>query len=330
MDADLRQLTIATSDGRERYIAETDFDIQVGRDTNSFVVQMQYVEGGELPAMGQRVFIPYTEYGGPVGEIRSSTITGTVEICGLTWRGLLKRKIIQPDKGKAYYTVSGSVLTILRNLITRLGIGAYFVADPSIEAETGSFSFDRYTDAESDIRKLLKHIGLKMTLTYDPEQQRVVIGAAEVTNYSAEVEMSTDGELNIETTQIRNGVNHLICLGQGELAKRLVTHLYTNAAGTISTTQSLFREQEIAAVFEDNGADTIAKLQDGGRKRLQEICNRVLFSADVERTSKDLLIDDIISGVDYVTGLRVATPITGVICQSTDGAVSVEYTLQED
>lgn len=329
MDGDFGQLVVATADGRELYIAEDNFDFQVGGEANSFAVQMQYMEGGNLPVMGQRVYLPYTEYGGPVGEIRSSTISGKVEVCGLTWRGLLRRKIIQPDKGKAYYTVSGSVLTILRNLITRLGIGAYFVADPGIEATTGIYNFDRYTDADTGIRKLLRLIDLKMTLAYDPEQQRVVIGAAERTNYSADVEMSTDGELNIETTQIRNGVNHLVCLGSGTLANRLVTHLYTNAAGTISTTQSLFREQEIAEVYEDNSADTIPKLREGGTKRLQEICNRITLSADVEKTSKELLIDDIISGVDYVTGLRIATPIAGIICQNTDGALSVEYTLQE-
>jgi hypothetical protein len=34
-----------------------------------------------------------------------------------------------------------------------------------------------------------------------------------------------------------SGVNHLICLGSGELQNRIVVHLYVDADGNISQTQ---------------------------------------------------------------------------------------------
>lgn len=66
---------------------------------------------------GNRIFVPRTEYGGILNSLEVMTKTQEIVWCGTTWRGLLKRKIIEPPEGKDHLTVSGDLNDILRDLI---------------------------------------------------------------------------------------------------------------------------------------------------------------------------------------------------------------------
>ena len=321
-------LIVAKKDGREIRIDEHDFEFAVGKNENTFAVTYPYMDE-QLPELGYRIYIPKTEYGGVVGEIRSSTVSGEVGICGLTWRGILAHKIICPDAGQNYYTVSGNAGTVIAGLITRLGLGVYFKAASS-DVTLGSYSFDRYTDADTGIRKMLATAGCKMAIRYEQGPRRAVIYVEPVNDYSADVEMSTDGEMEISVSLVRNGVNHLIALGKGQLKDRTRIDIYTDENGTVVEDQVLFDDQEIMAVFEDSSAETVADLRKNALKRLASLRNQAIVDADVGHTSKDLILDDTISGRDYITGIQVTAPITAAICSRTDGQVSVEYSIEED
>ena len=316
-------LIIAQPDGREIRADEVDFDFEIGSEDNTFELSYSYDSGIDIPEIGQRVYIPYTEYGGIVGEIRSDTESGTVLVCGLTWRGLLQRHLICPDDGQGYYIV-GSIIT---GLIQRLGIEVYFSAAAS-NVVVGTTRF-RYTAADTGIDKMLATQGCKMVIRYDPELRRAVISAAPRIDYSMDVEMSPDGEMSIVTGNVRNGINHLIALGKGTLADRQRVDVYTNVTGQIVGSQVLFDEEEMMYLYEDPSVESIEALREKAEEMILSLCNQVAVEANVEQTSKDMTIGDTVSGRDYVTGLYVQAPISGVICKRTDGVVSVEYAIKE-
>lgn len=321
-------LIIAQPDGREIRAEEVDFDFEIGSEDNTFELSYSYDSGIDIPEIGQRVYIPYTEYGGIVGEIRSDTESGTVLVCGLTWRGLLQRHLICPDAGQGYYIVSGNVGSIITGLIQRLGIEAYFAAAAS-NVVVGTTRF-RYTAADTGIDKMLATQGCKMVIRYDPELRRAVISAAGRIDYSLDVEMSPDGEMSIVTQNVRNGINHLIALGKGTLADRQRVDIYTNANGQVVSRQVLFGEEEMMYLYEDPSVESIEALREKAEEMILSLCNQVTVEANVEQTSKDMTIGDTVSGRDYVTGLQLTAPISGVICKRTDGVVSVEYAIKED
>ena len=63
------------------------------------------------------IYIMGTEYGGIIGEILTDTTLDYVELKGLSWRGRLAKKIIQPPTGSDYKTVSGELLPVMKSLI---------------------------------------------------------------------------------------------------------------------------------------------------------------------------------------------------------------------
>ena len=69
-----------------------------------------------------------------------------------------------------------------------------------------------------------------------------------IVDYSQQIEFSSDMRLNYTMHMEGDGVNHLICLGQGELKNRIVRHLYVDQNGNIGSTQYYTGVDEIAAV----------------------------------------------------------------------------------
>ena len=90
------------------------------------------------------IYIPDTEYGGIIGDMKTITKQNAIKMTGDTWRGMLGKKIIEPPSGKDYLTVSGELNSILRNLIDGRFDGLFF----SPQVDTGviiqNFQFDRY------------------------------------------------------------------------------------------------------------------------------------------------------------------------------------------
>ena len=76
----------------------TKFDAEISQtptlDRNQFVLTMDeddYLESGITD--GAFVYIPFSEFGGQVDEIKHASKQGQVTISGATWRGLLCRKM---------------------------------------------------------------------------------------------------------------------------------------------------------------------------------------------------------------------------------------------
>lgn len=314
-------------------VMDADIDIAIGSDENDYEIKIQRDKWRSDYTFGNAFYIKDTEYGGIIGEVDTNTAEDTISLLGMTWRGMLDKKIIRPPTGEDYKKVSGELNTVLSDLVTE-HFGDYFVVS---QDDTGivvaDYQFDRYCTLLSGIMKMLKSVGYRLRIRYIQQERGqpgyVELSAVPIVDYSEQIELSQDSQLNFTFKNYRNGVNHLICLGKGELQDRQVIDLYVQKDGSIGTEQYYKGIEEIAATYEDTSSET-DELEERGRERLQKLMNSTSFAMDVETLNMDVEIGDIIGGRDYLTGLYAKKPIVKKIYRVQDGKTSLEYGIEGD
>ena len=175
---------------------------------------------------------------------------------------------------------------------------------------------------------MLKSKGYRLNIAYSQPDKAVKVSAVPIVDYSANVEFSSDLNVNYIMHMQGDGVNHLICLGQGELKNREVYNLYVDQNGNIVTTPYYTGADEVAEVYDYAGAE-LPDLIVGGRERLQELMNQNTFSITVD-PEIEVAVGDIVGGRDYLSGMVMKAPVTGKIVRWSGGFQSIEYKIKDD
>lgn len=331
---DPRQLILADQNLRDiRPVMDADTDIAIGSDENDYEVKIRRDRWDERYAYGNIFYIKNTEFGGIIGRKKINTAEDTISLYGRTWRGKLDKKIIRPPAGQDYRKVSGELNTVLNTLVTEQFNDYFVVSQEDTGVTVTNYQFDRYCTLLAGITKMLKSVGYKLHIEYIQQERGqpgyVELSAAPIVDYSEQIELSQDSRLNFVFDETKNGVNHLICLGKGELQDRQVIDLYVGQNGSIGTTQYYTGIQEVAETYEDTSSES-DELEEKGREKLQELMNSTSFSMDVETLGMEVEIGDIIGGRDYVTGMYAAKPIAKKIYKVSGGTSSLEYEIEGD
>lgn len=328
-----KQLILADQNLRDICpVMDAGIDIAIGEE-NDYEIKILRDEWRSEYTFGNVFYVKDTEYGGIVGEVDTSTAEDTISLLGRTWRGMLDKKIIRPPTGQDYKRVSGELNAVLGELITEQFDDYFVVSQDDTGVSLTNYQFDRYCTLLSGINKMLKSVGYRLKIRYVQQERGqpgyVELSAVPIVDYSEQIELSQDSQLNFTFKNCRNGVNHLICLGKGELQERQVIDLYVQADGGIGSEPYYTGIQEIAATYEDTSSET-DELEEKGREKLQELMNSTSFSMDVETLNMDVEIGDIIGGRDYLTGLYAKKPIAKKIYKVEDGKTSLEYEIEGD
>lgn len=282
------------------------------------------------------VYIPGTEYGGIIGQVLTDTTLDYVELKGHSWRGRLAKKVIEPPAGQDYKKVSGELNTVMKELIEPAFGGSegtdsiFYVPDTDTGVTVSNYQFDRYCTLLDGITKMLKSKGYKLQITFRRnvgEPGKVFVEAVPIVDYSPEIELSKDCQLNYNMRDVRDGVNHLVVTGKGELQDRNVLHLYVQKNGSIGKTQYYTGLDEIAEVYENTSTET-DELEETSREKLQELMNKRTFKMDVAALGIDVNIGDIVGGRDYLTGLYMAKPVENITYSLTNGVEAKTYKLE--
>lgn len=323
----MKEIIVAKPNGDEiRSALYTEYDFETGDDKNStFLVTFLKDEWKAITDNG-RLFIPDTEFGGLYKKTEVVSKYGTVAAGGYTWRGLMHRKIIVPPSGADYAEDSGELNDIIGARVSAAFPHLMVGSNVSTEV-TVSYQYKRYCTLYDGLKEMLASAGYKMRLRYDQDLAKVVVDAVPIVDYSNEIEYSSDMNANYRMTLDYMGINHLICLGAGELRDRVVIHLYVDRNGVISTTQSLFDEDEVVGIYDYKGAEH-DELMSSGIEQLQRDINRSKFSIDLD-TVKEVAIGDIVGSRDYTTGYTVKAPITTKVHKCREGVETTEYKLSE-
>lgn len=325
----MSDIIVADSTGAElRMMIFNSYDYEIGDAENSFEVECNSAEW-ENPPANARIFIPGTELGGVYKYTEVNKKRETVTAGGFTWRGMLQKKIICPPSGQDYATDSGELNSLINSRVSAAFPGL-FVGSSESTGVTTSYQYTRYCTLYDGLKAMLKSVGYKMQLSYDQELRKVVVSAVPISDFSAQIEYSDDMSANYTMTLDNRSVNHLICLGGGELRDRTVLHLYADKNGVISMTQSQFDEDEVTEVYDyTNASDT--ELMESGIKELRRLIgnNENKFTIDLE-SEREVGIGDIVGSRDYLTGLTMKSPITTKVIRWQKGFETIEYKLSSD
>lgn len=306
------------------FLSDFTFDMDIGKE-NDFTIEVDI--NSNVLNYGYRIYYLNTEYGGVIEGLKVNTKAKKITYSGRTWRGILKNKIIKPTSGKAYKTVSGEANSIINDMLIYTNSTGYFKAiSTPTTINIPSYSFDRYTSLLEGLNKMLKSVNARLKLEYK-ENGYVYIGAELIKDLSNEEEYSEDNGINFEIEDNRLNVNHLICLGTGELQNRQVVDLYLQGDGTIAKTQFYFGQDEIALVYDYPNAESLEELEKGGIEKLKENQGKKSFKVTVENTELD--IGDIIGCRERVTGLYLAREIASKIIKIKDNVLSINYEVGE-
>lgn len=321
-------LIFSTSSGEEIGVIKfRDADFEVGREDNSFLITMLRSEYSPFPVKG-RIYLPGTEYGGIIGAVETNTAQDTIAVGGYTWRGMMTKKIIEPLPGDDYAKDSGELNEVISARVEAAFPGLFVGSGEDTGVSVSNFQYDRYTTLEAGLTKMLKSVGYRLNLSYRPAINSVIVSAVPIVDYSYDVVFSSDMRLNYQMKTQTIGVNHLICLGKGELKDREVYNLYVDNKGKISTTQYYFGVDEVAEVY-DSGGSELPDLIQGGTDRLKELAPLKSFEIAID-SDMELAIGDIVGGKDYLSGMRMSAPITGKIVRWQGGFKTIEYKLSDD
>lgn len=205
-----------------------DLDMAYGKDENDFSCAVEARDH----CCGKDYFIyaENTEYGGIVDKIKSDTGKGEIKYMGRTWHGVLEGKVICPDEGDDYLVLSGDANEILQEIFDRIGLSNLFVASTEESVEITNYQFDRYVYAYTGICKFLQDNDLKLHLSW--QNSMIVASAEPIYDYSQDEEFDPS-QVDFAIERNYRPVNHIICLGQGDLKDRKVIHIFTDENGGI-------------------------------------------------------------------------------------------------
>lgn len=294
------------------------FDLSYGADENDFELT---IGKKETPLeYGAFVYIEGTEYGGIVGAKKTTSDSDSVTFMGRTWHGIMNSKIIEPDAGENYLVVSGDANEVLFFMVARLGLSELFVVD---EKDSGihipGYQFHRYCKGYDGLSDMLADHGAKLRIVWN---DRVVCLSAEpIADYT---ESPVDDDETVLTVEQHNSkVNHLVCLGRGNLAEREVIHLYLDQFGKIGDTQHYTGLSEIADTYDNSNAED---LRSEGVKRFKELLD--IDSAEISMNESNNVafdIGDIVGSIDITTGVSVSATVTQKIVKINNGFINIEY-----
>lgn len=299
--------------------SDVTLDWASGTDENDF--ELTVTDDSTRPERGWWWWIDGTEIGGRIDDLRTTVTSGASEVTwlGRTWTGLLASKIIRPDSGQDYLTVSGNLPDVVKNLLKRIGLDSVLTVDSTDQSVVSDYVFKdpRYVDAYTGLRSLLASCGRRIDI--NAVDNRITLNIVPVEAVGNTVD-SDIVDFKAETKH--RTTNHLIGLGEQELKDRYVSEWYADASGTVSRNQTLTGVDEIVEIYDYSAADQ-QTLDDNTMKRLQEL--QTGGSVDVtlsEGLGGRLHVDDIVQASDHNTGFTVTAKVTKRIVKISDGIMT--------
>lgn len=232
-----------------------ELDMAYGSDENNFTCTID--RASHCCKEGFFLYVEGEEYGGIIDKVKVNTEKDEITYSGRTWHGILEKKIICPEDGQDYAVFDGEANKVLQTIIDRIDLGDLFEASPE---DTGiqiqAFQMDRYIDAYTGICKMLKDADAKLNIIW--KNKKVVLSAQLRQDYSQDEEFNT-AQVDFTIEKNYRPVNHIICLGQGDLKNRAVIHLFCDENGGIQP----YATKDVPLQDSDYIMGTSRKVMDG-------------------------------------------------------------------
>ena len=323
-------------------LQDFEMDLAFGANENNF--ECRIPSSNHCCNAGDYLYIEGTEYGGSVDSIEVVSTTGEVIYYGRTWHGIIGSKVIMPlQSGEAstadvtiktvdsgghsyvgrYLVISGEANRCIQFMVDRLGLSSLFTASGSSSGMgIKEFQFDRFTDGYSGLMKMLNSVGMRLAVDYQNEM--VILSAKPQYNYATDEEFDPE-MVNMQLKKNVKAVNHLVCLGSGEMENRMVVHLYADVNGNISQIQTQFGMDEYTAVYDYSAIESEEELLKQGIDHLKSLWLADEMVIKLDDSSDFYHVGDKVGATDSVTGLSSVATINKKIVTIKDGLISISY-----
>lgn len=303
--------------------ASLDFDVGSSDDFQFSIVLNDYdpsahIEGNILYCLG-------TEYGGIFEDPEVSTKDNKKTLTGDTFRGMLKKKYIEPASGEDYFTISGELNACIKQLVdSAFSDDLFRVSEDNTGVYLSTFTFDRYCTLLDGINKMLasKSFRLSIKAVRINDDFFVELSATPVADYSNDIEFSQDNDIQFKIKKVTNKYNYMIALGKGELKDRQVLYFYCDNSGNVSSIDSIPKGDKVKVYLYDNSSTE--DLTDDAIKKFSEINSSDEYSMTIKEDI-ELELGDIVGGRDYITGMTVAQPVTRKIIKYSNNKQTISY-----
>lgn len=275
---------------------------------------------------------PESEFGGRIQGITSDTASKSVILYGFTWRGLISKQCIEPPSGESHYKARGDANEFLRDVLNDYFDGLIIGSNDKCGVDVKRDI--RYMNKLEAIEKTLSDAGLKLKINTQKyrdvygSKRKIVVSAVRIENKSDNMEYSQDYGYNLIAKDIKNGYNHVICLGQGELTERTVINLYRLNNGTITQDESLAVKDGITGinrrtmVYDYPSVESVDELIQGGTDQLNQNCDtKSLEISNVD----DVDISDIVGARDQITGIYMQKKIISKVLTGYTNNIKIQY-----
>lgn len=174
---------------------------------------------------------------------------------------------------------------------------------------------------------MLSTVHAKLNITF--REGYATLAALPIVDYSQNEEFDST-QIAFEIKKNYRPINHVICLGQGELAARTVLNLFADAEGNISHTQSLFGLEEVTGIYENVNAESDDELETGGIEMLETAWNSDEIKTSFDNTN-DVTYDigDIVGARENITGIYAAQAINKKIVTLKNDRETISYEVGE-
>ncbi|WP_026664834.1 hypothetical protein [Butyrivibrio sp. FC2001] len=218
------------------------FDLSFGKSENDF--SLTCPDGATRLYEDQVIYIEGTEFGGIIDHIEVDTASRKLVYSGRTWHGVLENKVLYPFANDDYLYYSGEANKVIAAMLERMnltpGNGNELVRRPDagvIKASTedSGIIISGYR-VSSEGGNYAKGYSLIRDMLYQYDAKPVIIDG--VIKAVPLVDYSNDYDFLAQTDQFRakrkyNSLNHLHCMGGGELSSRYTIDIYLDEGGGV-------------------------------------------------------------------------------------------------
>lgn len=317
------KLVVTDSSYRNKgFVKRFALDMAFGSDENDFTLT---VPCGTEIEVGSLVYVPGTEWGGLVREPWTVSEDGEAYRVyhGPTWHGLMEDRILYPDPGVDYLTVSGDANDAIRSLVNRVGLQSVFEAAPPCGIQVSSWQFDHdSTYLYGGLMKMLESVGCILDIRRGTTG-KTVLGAIPTPRH---IDRSSKTGFRLKRFHPKN---HLKCLGKGELKDRICVDLYASKAGNVSQTQSIFGIDVSEEIYDLASAER-EELIEQGTKHLKEL--QVFSEAKLKLPEgRDYRVGSIVGKSDPRARVSVTAKVGKMIVKLySSGTYDIQATLDDE
>ena len=211
---------------------------------------------------------------------------------------------------------------IIDSILAENNLDYLYMIDPALTWITlNNYQIARYCSVLYLLNALESKTGLSLYLAWSAKYHKVIITYRQPIDWTSK---SLYVQADITTTKTSHKVNHLICLGSGELKNRMRVDLYADTQGDISTIQSIVGADEYTQVYEYSNAKDVDDLKASGTAKLKELIADTPLEVEVKDGA--YAVGDIVGGYDYLMDITTKATITNVVVNVENDVISYTFT----